>query len=442
MQSVRRVMIAGAAGRDFHDFNTVFRGNDNYRVVAFTATQIPNIDGRNYPPELAGPLYPEGVPIYPEDDLGRLIKNENIDEVVFSYSDVSHEHVMHIASKALATGADFRMLSPEATMLKSTKPVVSVCAVRTGSGKSQTSRHVVGVLKELGFNRVITVRHPMPYGDLAKQAVQRFASYDDLDKHECTIEEREEYEPYIDMGAVIYAGVDYERILRDAESEADAVVWDGGNNDLPFYKPDIHIVVADPHRAGHELRYHPGETNLRMADVVVINKVDTAGYEDIVKVLESIQIANSDAAIIRSASPIAVDDPTQIKGKRVVVVEDGPTLTHGGTEFGAGYVAARYYGAAEIVDPRPHAVGSLISTFTKYPNAAQVLPAMGYGERQVSELEQTINRIPADLVLIATPIDLGKLISINKPSQRVRYSLQEIGSPTLKETISERIKSS
>jgi predicted GTPase len=439
MQSVRRILIAGAAGRDFHDFNTVFRDNGSYRVVAFTATQIPNIDGRKYPPELAGHLYQQGVPIYPEEDLGDLIANEKVDEVVFSYSDVSHEHVMHLASKTLAKGADFRMLSPEKTMLVSVKPVISVCAVRTGSGKSQTSRHVVGVLKELGFNRVVTVRHPMPYGDLVKQAVQRFASYSDLDKHECTIEEREEYEPYIDMGAVIYAGVDYQRILSEVESEADVIVWDGGNNDLPFFKPDIHIVVTDPHRAGHELRYHPGETNLRMADVVVINKIDTAGYEDIVKVLENIQIANGNAVIVRSASPITVEDPEQIKGKRVVVVEDGPTLTHGEMEFGAGYIAARYFGASEIVDPRPHAVGSLVDTFAKYPNAAQVLPAMGYGEKQVSELEQTINQIPADLVLIATPIDLGRLVSINKPSQRVRYSLQEIGSPTLKEAISERI---
>jgi predicted GTPase len=439
MQPVRRILIAGAAGRDFHDFNTVFRDNGSYRVVAFTATQIPNIDGRKYPPELAGHLYQQGVPIYPEEDLGDLIANEKVDEVVFSYSDVSHEHVMHLASKTLAKGADFRMLSPEKTMLVSVKPVISVCAVRTGSGKSQTSRHVVGVLKELGFNRVVTVRHPMPYGDLVKQAVQRFASYSDLDKHECTIEEREEYEPYIDMGAVIYAGVDYQRILSEVESEADVIVWDGGNNDLPFFKPDIHIVVTDPHRAGHELRYHPGETNLRMADVVVINKIDTAGYEDIVKVLENIQIANGNAVIVRSASPITVEDPEQIKGKRVVVVEDGPTLTHGEMEFGAGYIAARYFGASEIVDPRPHAVGSLVDTFAKYPNAAQVLPAMGYGEKQVSELEQTINQIPADLVLIATPIDLGRLVSINKPSQRVRYSLQEIGSPTLKEAISEKI---
>lgn len=440
MQPVRRILIAGAAGRDFHDFNTVFRDNDSYQVVAFTATQIPNIDGRNYPPELAGPLYQQGVPIYPESELENLITTEKVDEVVFSYSDVSHEHVMHLASKVLAKGADFRMISPENTMLDSVQPVVSVCAVRTGSGKSQTSRHVVGVLHELGFNRVVTVRHPMPYGDLVKQAVQRYESYSDLDKYECTIEEREEYEPYIDMGAVIYAGVDYQRILSEVESEADAIVWDGGNNDLPFYKPDIHIVVTDPHRAGHELRYHPGETNLRMADVVVINKVDTAGYEDIVKVLESIRIANGDAVVVRSASPITVDDPEQIKGKRVVVVEDGPTLTHGEMEFGAGYVAARYFGASEIVDPRPYAVGSIIATFAKYPNAAQVLPAMGYGDKQVSELEQTINQIPADLVLIATPIDLGRVVSINKPSQRVRYSLQEIGSPTLKEAFSDKIR--
>jgi predicted GTPase len=440
MQSKKRVVIVGAAGRDFHDFNCYFRNNEEYQVIAFTATQIPNIEGRLYPPELAGYQYPEGIPILPESDLDKLIKNEHIEEVIFSYSDVSHEHVMHIASKTLAAGTDFRMLGPNKTMLESTKPVVAVCAVRTGSGKSQTSRHVVKVLRDLGYDRVVAVRHPMPYGDLAKQAVQRFANREDLDVHECTIEEREEYEPYIDMGAVVFAGVDYERILRAVEQEADVVIWDGGNNDLPFYKADVHIVVADPLRAGHELRYHPGETNLRMADAVLINKVDTAGYEDTVKVQESVRKVNSEAVIVRGASPIEVDDPAQIKGQRVVVVEDGPTLTHGEMEFGAGFVAARYYGAGEIVDPRPYAVGSIAETYKKYPNAGQVLPAMGYGPEQVAELEETINRIPADLVLIATPIDLGRLINIKIPSQRVRYSLQEIGTPTLADVLAEKLK--
>jgi predicted GTPase len=439
MQNVRRIVIAGAAGRDFHDFNTIFRDDASHKVIAFTATQIPNIEGRLYPTELAGDLYPHGIPIYPEADLERLIHDENLDEVVFSYSDVSHEHVMHIASRALAQGVDFRLLGPRNTMIQSTKPVVAVCAVRTGSGKSQTSRCVVKILKEVGYERVVAIRHPMPYGNLAKQAVQRFAAYDDLDQQECTIEEREEYEPYIDMGAVVFAGVDYQAILDKAEAEADAIVWDGGNNDLPFYKPDLHIVVTDPHRAGHELHYHPGETNLRMADVVVINKVDTAGYEAIVELLENIHDVNGDAVIIRSASPISVEDPSKIRGKKVVVIEDGPTLTHGEMEFGAGYIAAKYFGAAEIIDPRPFAVGSIVGTYAKYPNAKHVLPAMGYGENQISELEQTINQIPADLAIIATPIDLGRLVSINKPSVRVQYSLQEIGSPTLKEVIAEKL---
>ncbi|MFN2187842.1 MAG: cyclic 2,3-diphosphoglycerate synthase [Candidatus Promineifilaceae bacterium] len=439
MQNVRRIVIVGAAGRDFHDFNTIFRDDASHKVIAFTATQIPNIEGRLYPTELAGDLYPHGIPIYPEADLERLIHDENLDEVVFSYSDVSHEHVMHIASRALAQGVDFRLLGPRNTMIQSTKPVVAVCAVRTGSGKSQTSRCVVKILKEVGYERVVAIRHPMPYGNLAKQAVQRFAAYDDLDQQECTIEEREEYEPYIDMGAVVFAGVDYQAILDKAEAEADAIVWDGGNNDLPFYKPDLHIVVTDPHRAGHELHYHPGETNLRMADVVVINKVDTAGYEAIVELLENIHDVNGDAVIIRSASPISVEDPSKIRGKKVVVIEDGPTLTHGEMEFGAGYIAAKYFGAAEIIDPRPFAVGSIVGTYAKYPNAKHVLPAMGYGENQISELEQTINQIPADLAIIATPIDLGRLVSINKPSVRVQYSLQEIGSPTLKEVIAEKL---
>jgi predicted GTPase len=439
MNSKKRIVIAGAAGRDFHDFNAVYRENEDFDVVAFTATQIPNIEGRFYPPELAGELYPDGIPIYPESELENIVRSEEIDQVVFSYSDVSHEHVMHLASKTLSNGPDFVMLGPRQTMLRSRRPVVAVCAVRTGSGKSQTSRRVIKTLRELGYEHVVAVRHPMPYGDLSKQAVQRFATHEDLDLHDCTIEEREEYEPYLEMGAVVYAGVDYGRILEEVEKEAEVIVWDGGNNDLPFFKPDVHIVVADPHRAGHELRYHPGETNLRMADVVVINKIDTAGYEETVRVLESVMATNSDAVVIRGASPITVTDPSAIRGKNVVVIEDGPTLTHGEMEYGAGYVAARYFGAKAIVDPRPYAVGSIAATFEKYPNAGRVLPAMGYGAEQIAELEETINSIPADLVLIATPIDLSKLIKIKMPAQRVRYSLQEIGSPTLFEVLSDRL---
>lgn len=439
MISKQRIVIAGAAGRDFHDFNAVYRENEDVEVVAFTATQIPNIEGRLYPPELAGELYPDGIPIYPESELENIIRSEEIDQIVFSYSDVSHEHVMHLASKTLSNGPDFVILGPRQTMLRSKRPVVAVCAVRTGSGKSQTSRRVVQTLRELGYEHVVAVRHPMPYGDLSKQAVQRFATNEDMDLHDCTIEEREEYEPYLEMGAVVYAGVDYGRILEEVEKEAEVIVWDGGNNDLPFFRPDVHIVVADPHRAGHELRYHPGETNLRMADVIVINKVDTAGYEETVRVLESVMAVNSDAIVIRAASPITVTDPSAIRGKNVVVIEDGPTLTHGEMEYGAGFVAARYFGAKVIVDPRPYAVGSIAATFEKYPNAGRVVPAMGYGAEQIAELEETINSIPADLVLIATPIDLSKLIKIKMPAQRVRYSLQEIGSPTLYEVLSDRL---
>jgi predicted GTPase len=434
-----RVIIAGAAGRDFHDFNSAFRNNDNYEVVAFTATQIPNIEGRQYPPALAGELYPEGIPIYPEADLEKLIRDENIDQVLFSYSDVSHEYVMHLASRILAAGADFRLLGPNQMMLASKRPVVSINAVRTGSGKSQTSRYVVNALKELGFERVVAVRHPMPYGNLESQAVQRFASYDDMVRYDCTIEEREEYEPYVDMGAVIYAGVDYHRILEAAEAEADVIVWDGGNNDLPFYRPDLHIVVVDPHRPGHELRYHPGETNLRMADVIVINKVDTADNANVIAVQQNSRSVNQDAVIIRAASPIAVDDPDAIRGKRVLVIEDGPTLTHGGMAYGAGHVAARYFDAAEIVDPAPYAVRTIAATYEKYPNARGILPAMGYGEEQIRDLEETVNATPADLVLIATPIDLARLINIEKPAQRVRYSLQVIGQPDLKEILKKRL---
>lgn len=433
-----RILIAGAAGRDFHDFNTSFRSDGRVRVVAFTATQIPNIEGRRYPPELSGELYPDGIPIHAEDELEQLIADQEIDQVVFAYSDVSHEYVMHLASRVLAAGADFRLLGPRRTMLKSSKPVVSIGAVRTGSGKSQTSRKVVRILQELGYKKVVAVRHPMPYGNLAAQAVQRFASHEDMDRHDCTIEEREEYEPYVEMGAVIYAGVDYEAILRRVETEADIVVWDGGNNDLPFFVPDLHIVVTDPHRPGHELRYHPGEANLRMADVVVINKVDTADNEAILTVQQNIRLVNGRAVVVKAASPISVDDPAAIRGKRVLVVEDGPTLTHGEMAYGAGVVAARNFDAAEIIDPRPYAVRSIAATYEKYPTTGPVLPAMGYGEAQMRDLEETINNASADLVLIATPIDLGKLVNIKQPSQRVRYELQEIGQPTLTELLRER----
>jgi predicted GTPase len=428
--SKTKVIIMGAAGRDFHNFNTVFRDDDACEIVAFTATQIPNIEGRRYPPELAGRLYPTGIPIYPEADLTRLIKEHNIDQVVFAYSDVPHEYVMHKASQVLAAGADFRLIGPKETQIKSSKPVVSIGAVRTGAGKSQTTRRVSEVLKSLGY-KIAAVRHPMPYGDLAKQAVQRFATYQDLDDYECTIEEREEYEPHIDRGVVIYAGVDYEAILRRAEQEADIVVWDGGNNDLSFYKSDLHIVVADPHRPGHELTYHPGETNLRMADVVVINKIDTADLDHITQVRGSIMKVNPDATVVEAASPIFVDNPAAIKGKAVLVIEDGPTLTHGEMAYGAGVVAARRFGAAEILDPRPYAVGSIVETFQKYPTTGAVLPAMGYGAEQMRELGETINNTPCDLVLVATPIDLRRVVEINRPSQRVRYELQEIGQPTL-----------
>ena len=433
-----KVLIMGAAGRDFHNFNTVFRDNEAYEVVAFTATQIPNIDGRRYPPELAGKLYPAGIPIYPEAELTQLIKQHQIDQVIFAYSDVSHETVMHRASQALAAGADFRLMGPTFTQVKSTKPVISVCAVRTGAGKSQTTRRVTQIIKDLGY-KVAAIRHPMPYGDLVKQKVQRFADYSDLDRHDCTIEEREEYEPHIDRGVVIYAGVDYEAILREAEKEADVIVWDGGNNDLSFYKSDLHIVVADPHRPGHEVAYHPGEANLRMADVVVINKIDTADLEHIAKVRDNIRAVNPKATIVEAASPIFVDDPAAIKGKAVLVVEDGPTLTHGEMAYGAGVVAARRFGAAEIIDPRPYAVGTITATYQKYPTTGTVLPAMGYGAEQMKELGETINNTPCDLVIVATPIDLRRVVEINRPSQRVRYELQEIGQPTLAELIEQKL---
>jgi len=435
--SKTRVLIMGAAGRDFHNFNTVFRDNPAYQVVAFTATQIPDIEGRLYPPELAGSLYPQGIPIYPENDLAALIRQQAIDEVVFAYSDVSHEYVMHKASLVLAAGADYRLIGPRLTMLKSSKPVVGVGAVRTGCGKSQTTRAVSRALRKLGY-RVAVVRHPMPYGDLARQAVQRFATYDDLDRHEATIEEREEYEPHIDSGVVVFAGVDYERILREAEREADIVLWDGGNNDLPFYAPDLYFVLVDPHRPGHEQSYHPGEANLRMADVVIINKIDTADQAGVQQVRASIRALNPAATVIDAASPIFVDDPAAIHGKRVLVVEDGPTLTHGEMAYGAGVVAAQRFGAAELVDPRPYAVRSIAETFAKYPNTGTLLPAMGYGEGQRADLEETIRATPCDLVIVATPIDLSRVIALDKPAQRVRYELQELGQPTVYDLLNAR----
>jgi len=424
----------GAAGRDFHNFNTFYRDNERYEVVAFTATQIPNIDGRKYPAELAGKLYPEGIKIYPESELPDLIKQFDVDEVVFAYSDVPYDYVMHKSALVNSLGADFRLMGTKETQVKSTKPVVAICAVRTGSGKSQTTRRVAAILQKMGF-KVAAIRHPMPYGDLVKQRVQRFATYADLDKHECTIEEREEYEPHIDNGVIVYAGVDYEAILREAEKEVDVILWDGGNNDFSFYKPDLQITVADPLRPGHESSYYPGEVNVRLADVVVINKVDTANPEDVIKVRENVHNINPNAIIIEGASPIYVDDPEAIRGKRVLVVEDGPTLTHGGMKIGAGWVAARRFGAAEIVDPRPFAVGEILATYKKYPNTGTILPAMGYGEQQIRDLEKTIEAADVDLVIIGTPIDLTRVMKINRPSQRVRYELEEIGKPDLEDIL-------
>ena len=432
-----KTLIMGAAGRDFHNFNVFFRDNKDYEVVAFTATQIPNIEGRKYPAELAGSLYPAGIPISPESELVDLIKKLKVEQVIFAYSDVPHEVVMHKASTVLAAGADFRMMGIDSTQVKSVKPVVSVCAVRTGSGKSQTTRRVSMILRDMGY-RVAAIRHPMPYGDLVKQKVQRFATYADLDKHECTIEEREEYEPHIDNGVIVYAGVDYEAILREAEKEVDIVLWDGGNNDFSFYKSDLAIVVADPHRAGHEKAYHPGETNVKLADVFVINKVDTADPEKVIEVRNTLHELNPNAVVIEAASPLFVDDPESIRGKRVLVVEDGPTLTHGEMAYGAGWVAAKRFGAAEIVDPRPFAVGTIHDTYVKYPKTGAILPAMGYGDKMVKDLEDTINRADVDLVVSATPIDLTRIIKVNKPMQRVRYELQEIGKPDLEDILKKK----
>ena len=440
MQKIK-IVIMGAAGRDFHNFNVYFRNNDAYEVVAFTATQIPGIEERGYPPELAGANYPKGIPIYPEDELPKLIKEHDVDQVVFAYSDVSHEYVMHKASIVLANDVDFRLMGPKTTMVKAKVPLVSVCAVRTGSGKSQTSRQVAKILRKKGL-KVVVIRHPMPYGDLRKQIWQRFASYEDLDKHECTIEEREEYEPHIDNGIIVYAGVDYEKIVREAEKEADIIVWDGGNNDLPFYKPDLQIVVADPHRAGNELTYYPGETNLRMADVVIINKVDTAAAENVEEVKKNIRMVNPKAKVLEAASPVTVDKPELIKDRRVLVIEDGPTLTHGNMPYGAGAIIAKQLGAREMVDPRPYAVGSIKETYEKYTHLATILPAIGYGERQIAELKATIDSTPCDTVVIGTPIDLRKVMTIDKPTVRVKYELKVLGSVTLEEILEEFLKRS
>ncbi|MCP3980706.1 MAG: GTPase [bacterium] len=430
-----RIIIIGAAGRDFHDFNVVFRDDPRYRVMAFTAAQIPDIDGRRYPPELAGELYPEGIPIHAESELPQLISEHNVSECIMSYSDLPHPEVMHKAALVNAAGADFRMLGSAATMLKSTKPVIAVCAVRTGCGKSQTSRMVSEIVRSMGL-RVAVIRHPMPYGDLAKQACQRFATRDDLVAHDCTIEEREEYEPHLEMDNVVYAGVDYERILRAAEEEADVILWDGGNNDISFYEPNLQIVVADPHRPGHETSYYPGETNARLADLVVINKVDTAMPDDVERVTANIRRINPDAEILLADSPVTVDDPAAVRGKNVLLVEDGPTLTHGEMEYGAAHVAARKFEAQSVVDPRPWAVGSIKRTFAKYPHLTEILPAMGYGEQQMSELETTINAVECDLVLVGTPIDLAQLLKIDKPNLRVTYEFD----PKAKGALTEQLR--
>jgi predicted GTPase len=429
-----RVLILGAAGRDFHNFNVVFRQDPRYEVIAFTAAQIPGIEGRTYPPELAGPLYPAGIPILPEEGWGALISGRSIDQVIFAYSDVSHETVMHHASIAIARGADFRLLGARATMLRSAKPVVSVCAVRTGSGKSPASRHIASLLRDAGL-RVAVVRHPMPYGDLTRQAVQRFTTIDDMRQADCTIEEMEEYEPHIVRGDVVYAGVDYERILRAAESEADAIVWDGGNNDLPFFAPDLEIVLVDPHRPGDERSYFPGEANLLRANVIVLTKLDTAAPEKIAAVRASVAAANPSATVVDSAMRLHVEDSVRIEGKRVLVIEDGPTLTHGGMTYGAGVLAATKYGARELVDPRPHAVGSIRDTLAEYPHIFRLLPAMGYGAEQVRELEETVRRTDCDVVVVATPVDLRRVIRIGQPTVRVTYEYADLGRPSLADVL-------
>ncbi len=435
----KKILILGAAGRDFHNFNVAFRGNPEYCVAGFTATQIPGIANRRYPAELAGPLYPTGIPIFEENDFERLVNEHDIDAVVFSYSDISHQNLMHLASRVVATGADFWLLSSQRTQLKSSVPIISICAVRTGCGKSPLGRFVASELRREG-RKLVVVRHPMPYGDLAAQAVQRFATIEDMDKHECTIEEREEYEPHLRMGTIVYAGVDYEKILRQAEKEADVIIWDGGNNDTPFYHSDLEIVVVDPHRPGHEMAYYPGEVNLRRAQVVVINKVDTAAPRDVETVRRNVRTANPKATILEMACRVGVSAPELIKGRKVLVVEDGPTLTHGEMPYGAGVVAARESGAAELIDPRPFAVGSIRWTYERYPHLTSLLPAMGYSAMQMHELEETINRVPCDLVLIATPIDLGHLIKLNKPSLRVSYEVEDRSRPGLAEVIEQFAK--
>ena len=430
----KRVLIMGAAGRDFHNFNVFFRNNPNYEVMGFTATQIPNIEGRKYPADLSGRLYPRGIPIHSEKTLADLIANEKIDEVFFSYSDVSYETVMQKSAIALAAGADFTLLSSLHTQIKSTKPVVAVCAVRTGCGKSQTSRKIVSTLKKKG-RKVVAIRHPMPYGALTEQIAQRFASYKDMDDHKCTIEEREEYEPYIDEGLVVYAGVDYEKILRQAEKEADVIIWDGGNNDVPFYVPDLHITVLDPLRAGHERKYYPGEVNFIDADVLVINKYEQANKEQLDTLLANIRECNQSALIINGASKLTVENPAAIKGKRVLAIEDGPTLTHGGMSFGAGVVAAKEFGAAELVDPRPYAVGSIKKAYQQYPHMGNLLPALGYYKDQLNDLEETVKATPCDVILVASPIDIRRVIKLDKPAMRVRYYIEEIGNPTFEDVL-------
>ncbi|MFZ2491915.1 MAG: cyclic 2,3-diphosphoglycerate synthase [Thermoanaerobaculia bacterium] len=437
----RRVIILGAAGRDFHNFNVVYRNDPSHTVVAFTATQIPGIDGRLYPAELAGPLYPKGIPIVPESELRSLIEEKSVELCVFSYSDVTYAHVMHLAALCTAAGADFAVLGAQRTMLESKVPVIAVTAVRTGAGKSQTTRYISRIVKALG-SRVVAIRHPMPYGDLAAQAAQRFASYADLTSEKCTIEEREEYEPHIDNGFVVYAGVDYERILRRAEQEADIILWDGGNNDLPFYKPALHICIADPLRPGHEMAYWPGETNFRLADLIIINKCDSAEEANIRKIEETAMQINPRAKVIRASSPVTVDDPSAVRGKRALVIEDGPTLTHGGMTYGAGVVAARREGAVEIVDPRPFAVGSIQRTYEQYPNAGGILPAMGYSDEQIRELEETIRATPADVVVVGTPIDLRRVLHIEKPAVRVRYELEEQSGGVIEKMVREAVKAS
>ena len=437
--SKKRVLIMGAAGRDFHNFNTYFRNNKDYEVVAFTATQIPDIAGRKYPAALAGKLYPKGISIYDEKDLTKLIAKLKVDQVVFAYSDVPYSYVMGKGAVVNAAGADFMMLGPKDTMIKSTKPLISVCAVRTGSGKSQTTRRVIEILMAMG-KKVVAIRHPMPYGDLVKQKVQRFATVQDLAKHKCTIEEMEEYEPHVVRGNVIYAGVDYEAILRQAEKEADVIVWDGGNNDFSFYKSDLEIVVVDPHRPGHELSYYPGEVNLRRADVIIINKEDSARKEDIKTVKANIKMANPRALVIDADSPVTVEQPKSLKGKRVLVIEDGPTLTHGEMKYGAGVVAAKKHGVAKMIDPRPYAVGTIADTFKKYPGIGVLLPAMGYSDKQISDLQATINRTPCDMYVVGTPIDLRRLVKFPKPAVRVGYDLKETSKPDLSAAIRKVIK--